>query len=569
MIATLLTAFPLLLLFPPAGDGSAQAAAPTTQPAAASLKTGLIAHWPLAGDLKDHSGNGLDAKARGAIDPKAPGRDGKPGGAVGLGGAGELVVAPDSKLDLGDSDLTLSAWINTEDDLDSPIGDILSRYDSKARRGLILGVKTSAGVTFNQANHRQLQFGIDDDRETDWESAGRPGGDGTLLAFGLVEHDGELYAGVCRPGEGDSGRVYRYAGGTDWKDCGAPDPSNAVTAMAVFDGKLYVGTGRYRVAGSSLPESSNDAPGGRVFRYEGGTSWTDCGQLPESVAVGGLAVFQGKLYAGSLYAPAGFFQYEGGTKWKALKTPGARVEAIAAFNGKLYASSYDKGHVFRFDGEAWEDLGPVGDPEINTQTYSFIVYQGDLHVGTWRSGRVYRLTKDDQWEDRGQLGDELEVMGMLVHNGRFLAGSLPLANVYHYEGGQNWRLLKQLDATPDVTYRRAWTMAERGGRLFVSTLPSGEVFSYRAGASAADGKALPGGWRHVAAVRSDNTLRVFVDGHEVASNTVADSGAFNISATGPLLIGSGPNAPFRGRLSDVRIHNRALDDAEIHALAAP
>lgn len=564
MTTTLTTALQILLLIGIGSDQSQDRA-----PTADSLRTGLVAHWPLAGDLKDHSGNGLDAEARGAIDPRAAGRDGKPGGAVGLDGGGELVVRADPKLDLGDSDLTLSAWVNTEEDLDSPIGDILSRYDSKARRGWIFGVKTSAGVTFNQANFRQPQFGIDDDHQTDWESVGRPGGDGTLLAFGLVEHDGQLYAGVCRPGAGDSGRVYRYAGGTEWVDCGAPDQSNAVTAMAVFQGKLYVGTGRYRVAGSSLPESPNDAPGGRVFRYEGGTTWTDCGQLPESVAVGGLALFQGKLHAGSLYAPAGFYRYEGDGEWKTLETPGARVEALAAFDGKLYASTYDKGHVYRFDGETWEDLGPVGDPEINTQTYSFIVYEGDLHVGTWRSGRVYRLTKDGKWEDRGQLGDELEVMGMLVHNGRFIAGSLPLANVYHHEGGQNWRPLKQLDATPDVVYRRAWTMAEHNGRLFVSTLPSGEVHSYRAGASATGGNALPGGWRHVAAVRSGDALRVFVDGREVASNTVADSGAFNLSTDAPLLIGSGPNAPFRGRISDVRIHNRALDDEEIHALAAP
>jgi len=538
-------------------------------PAGDSLKNGLVAHWPLAGDLRDRSGNGLDAEARGTIDPKAPGRDGKPGGAVGLDGRGQLIVPASPALDLGDSDLTISAWINTEGDADSPIGDILSRYDSAARRGLILGVKTSAGVTFSQANYRHLQFGIDDDRESSWDPAGRPGGDGTLLAFALVEHDGQLYAGTCRPGEGDSGRVYRYVQGTEWADCGAPDGSNAVTAMAVYQGKLYAGTGRYRVAGSSLPESPNETPGGRVFRYEGGTTWTDCGALPESIAVGGLAVFQGKLHAGSLYAPAGFFRYDGGTTWTALKTPGARVEAITAFDGALYASSYDKGHVFRFDGQSWDDLGPLGDPTINTQTYSFAVYQGGLHVGTWRSGRVYRLAKGDKWDDLGQLGEELEVMGMLVHNGRLMAGSLPLANVYRYEGDQRWRLLRQLDATPDVVYRRAWTMAEHAGRLFVSTLPSGEVFSYRAGASASHGKPLPGGWRHVAAVRSGDSLRLFVDGHEVASTTVADSGTFNLSTQGPLMIGSGPNAPFRGRLSEVRLYNRALAGDEIHALAAP
>ena len=271
---------------------------------------GLVAHWPLAGDLRDRSGHGLDAEARGTIDLNAPGRDGKPQGAVSLNGRGELVVPARPALDLGDSDLTVSAWINTDWNVDSPIGDIISRYDPSIRRGLIFGVKTNAGVTFSQANHRHLQFGIDDDRESSWDSAGKPGS-GSILAFALAVHDGDLYAGTCEPGKGGSGHVYRHAGGSEWIDCGAPDGSNSVTAMAVFDGKLYAGTGRYRVAGSSLPESPNDTPGGRIFRYEG-LAWVDCGQLPGSIAVGGLAVFQGRLYAGSLYAPAGFFRYEGG-----------------------------------------------------------------------------------------------------------------------------------------------------------------------------------------------------------------------------------------------------------------
>jgi hypothetical protein len=538
-------------------------------PDVGSADFGLVAHWPLAGDLRDRSGRGLDAEVRGTVDLDATGREGKPRGAVGFGGRGSLVVPTNPAFDLADSDLTLSAWIETEADVDSPIGDMVSRYDSSARRGLILGIKTNAGVTFTQANHRHLAFGVDDDRESAWESAGKPGKD-SLLAFALAVHGGELYAGTCEPAEGASGRVYRHARGTEWADCGAPDGSNAVTAMAVHDGKLYAGTGRYRVAGSSLPESPNDTPGGRVFRYEGGTTWVDCGRLGDSTAVSGLVVFQGKLYAGSLYAPAGFFRYEGGATWTSLETPdGTRVEAIAPFDGSLYATSYDRGHVARFDGERWEDLGAVGEAEANTQTYSFAVHEGDLHVGTWPSGRVYRLAEGNRWDDLGRLGEEREVMGMLVHNGRFIAGSLPLANVYRYEGDRQWRFLKQLDATPDVVYRRAWTMAEQDGRMFVSTLPSGEVFSHRAGASTLWGETFPAGWKHVAATRSGDTLRLFVDGEEVASNTTADAGAFNLSTAGPLLIGSGPNAPFRGKLAEVRLYDRALSQEEVRALAAP
>ena len=55
-------------------------------------------------------------------------------------------------------------------------------------------------------------------------------------------------------------------------------------------------------------------------------------------------------------------------------------------------------------------------------------------MGTWRSGRVYRFEDVGRWTDVGRLGEELEVMGMLVHNGRLIAGTLPLAEVYEYDG---------------------------------------------------------------------------------------------------------------------------------------
>ena len=53
----------------------------------ADLKRGLVGHWPLAGDTRDGSGLGHDAVNRGA-DLKAPGPEGKPGGAAGFDGRG-------------------------------------------------------------------------------------------------------------------------------------------------------------------------------------------------------------------------------------------------------------------------------------------------------------------------------------------------------------------------------------------------------------------------------------------------------------------------------------------------
>jgi hypothetical protein len=234
--------------------------------------------------------------------------------------------------------------------------------------------------------------------------------------------------------------------------------------------------------------------------------------------------------------------------------------------GFLYASSYDGGHVYRFDGRDWTDCGQLGD---NTQTYSFAQYEGGLYTGTWPSGRVYRwdeTTKD--WTDVGRLGEEREVMGMLVHNGRLLAGTLPLAEVYSYEDGDTWKRLTRLDDTPDVTYRRAWTMAEHDGEVFCSTLPSGRVFAFSAGRQVAWEKSLSSDWHHVVAIRSADRLILYVDGRRVAETAAFQANNYLLDNSAPLRVGNGMNGRWNGSLRDVRIYQRTLNAAEIEVLAS-
>jgi hypothetical protein len=539
-------------------------------PAMAPCDEALIAHWPLAENGKDVSGNGLHAASHG-VDFSAIGPSGTPKTAAAFDGQHALLEIPThERLQLGTKDFSVSLWVHADSEFDDVPGDLISQYDPATHTGFHLGLKTSAGVTFSQANVRHLQFGVDQDRpEESWLDCGSPGN--ALLAFALCEYAGDLYAGTCEPGRDDAGHVYRYAGDDNWIDCGAPDRSNSVTSLAVFQGQLYAGTGKYRVAGSSLPESENTTPGGGIFRYDGESKWIDCGHLAESEAVGGMVVYRNRLYASSLYRPAGFFRYEGGTSWKDGGSPPRpddlpgdttqmRVEAMGVYNGYLYATSYDGGRVFRFDGESWLDCGQLAD---NTQSYAFAILEGRLYVGTWPSGRVYRFEKPHQWTDVGRLGEELEVMGMLVHNGRLIAGTLPLAEVYEFDHKSSWKKLTRLDHTPEVRYRRAWTMAEHDGRLFCSTLPSGKVWSWRAGRVAMSGTAFPPGWHHVAAVRSSGSIKLFIDGLPAAEQSDFSAADYDLSGGQPLRIGFGPNDYFKGKLSDVRLYGRALLDSEI------
>lgn len=531
---------------------------------ARALDSGLIGHWKLQGDARDYSGNGNHGINHGA-DFSAAGPQGKANTAAKFGGRFDYIQVPDSpSLQLGTGNFSISAWVHTEKMLDDVLGDIIAKYDPVTRKGFTLNVKIHAGVTSSQANYRHVHFGIDGGKaDAVWTDCGRPGK--AVFIWALAVHEGNLYAGTCEPGEGDAGHVYRYLGNAQWEDCGSPDRCNSVSSLAVYEGKLYAGVTRYHLPHSSLEPSSNQFPGGKVYRYEGNRQWTDCGKLGDSVALHGMAVYQGQLYVTSMYAPAGVFRYEGGQKWADCGTPeGRRVEALAVFNGSLYGTGYDAGEVYRYEGDKKWSI--VGRPAGTDQTYGFAIYAGQLYLSTWPNATVFRYDGDDRWTSCGRLGNENEVMGMVIYNGKLYAGTLPLAEVYRYDGGLDWTCVGRLDFTPDVRYRRAWSMAVYQGKLFCGTLPSGHVHALEVGRSATYDHELAPGWRHLVAVRDSDRLRLYLDGKQVAVSSAFVSTDYDLSNDRALTIGFGDHDYFNGILSDLRLYNRALSNAEVTAL---
>jgi hypothetical protein len=469
----------------------------------------------------------------------------------------------------GKADFTITLRFQIPYQTTYPTGDLISQYDAALHRGFHLSLVSATGVTSCSPNHRHLQFGIDDDRWSQWVDIGRPGD--SIMTFCLANLDGELFAGTCEPGKNQTGRVYRFSKEKLWVDLGAPVACNAITAMAVFEGKLFIGTGRYRLAGSSLPESENLELGGEVLCYEGNQEWKSCGRLPGTEAVAALVVYGDQLHASSLYKPAGFFRYEGEDRWTALPLPtmatddtalptDQRVEAMAIHAGKLFASSYDGGYVFQWDQHQWQLAGKI---EPNTQTYSFTTLEDQLLVGTWPSGRVYQKGRDHDWIDLGRLGEELEVMGMMVHNGTVVAGSLPSGEVYRYRTNQRWEKLATLDSTPNVRYRRVWTMAQWDGQLVASTLPSGKVFAAAAGTSVQAAHAIDDRWHHAAAVRRGSELELWLDGRLVARKIQPDLPTYDLTSQSILKIGSGRHGTLQGTIGQVRLFSTALTPEQL------
>jgi hypothetical protein len=527
-----------------------------------NIENTLVGHWKLAGDSKDYSGNGNHGQNSSA-DLAAADPDAKPNGAAKFDCRSALMeVATSRTLRFGTGNITIAVWVNTAADLDNVLGDIVNKYDPVKRQGFTFSIN-NVGVTSSQPNYRNIHFGIDNGIIDDsWKDCGRLGH--AVLVYSLVVHDNQLYAGTCEPATDEAGHVYRYKSGADWIDCGSPDKCNAVSALANYDGKLYAGVSQYRLRGSALPESDNLHPGGKIYRYQGGRKWADCGKLPDAQAINGIAVYRGQLYASSMYAPGGLFRYDGGKKWTSCGNPdGKRAEALFVYNGSLYATGYDEGAVYRYDGYSWENCGTLGD---SVQTYSFAIYEGQMYVGAWPSGKVFRYGSDNKWVDVGRLGNESEVMGMMVYNGKLYGGTLPLAEVYRYDGDFMWTKVGRLDFTPGVKYRRAWTMAIFQGKLFCGTLPSGRVYSLEAGKNVTYDKAVGPGWNHLAAIKDHHRLKLYVNGKLVATSSSFDPVKYDLSNDEALRIGFGNQNVLNGSLRDLRIYSCALGSADVSRL---
>jgi len=523
-----------------------------------------VAHWLLAGNARDATGRGQDGIVQNIA--------WRPDGSAEFNGRDGFIEIPDHPdLAPGKGPFTLTAWVYTEKDLDDVLGDIAGKFDPATRKGFTLSLLNYPGVTSGQPNWRNLAFGIDDAKITQpWTDCGRPGNCRMLWAFCVWRDD--LYAATFELDADQAGHVYRYAGGMKWEDCGSPDKANAVMTLAVLEDQLYAGTACYDSVGSSLPVSPNRNPGGSVHRYDGPGKWTYCGQLEnpqtgKADTVHSLAVYRGRLYASSMYtAGKGLYEYQGGTDWKYMGHPGCRVDILGVYNGDLYTTSYDPpGRVTRWDPtRGWQDLGA---PPETTQTYGFMPYEGRLMLATWPKATVYCLDKGDQWTYQGRLGEENETMAMVVYNGKLYAGSLPLAKVYRYNGGTTWTEMGRLDSTPDVRYRRVWSMAVFKGKLFAGTMPSGHVWSFEAGRSVTCDREFPSGWHHVAAVRDDNQLRLYIDGSLVSRSEPFKPEDFDLSNRSPLRIGIGSHDYFRGRLADVGFYRTALPGDTVATLA--
>ena len=200
------------------------------------------------------------------------------------------------------------------------------------------------------------------------------------------------------------------------------------------------------------------------------------------------------------------------------------------------------GEIYRYlGGQEWEYLGqPFG----NTQVHCLEVYRGDLWAGTWPQGYILRYSHGQTWEDCGIVGESHqrtvepinEINDLTVHNGSFFAGVIPRGEVYRYEGRRQWSVVRRLLANPDYnpheldSWARVPSLTAFGGKLYAGTgtcrgcpqetphYEAGRVYSTQIGRAVSWDRDMGSGWKHVVAVREQDQLRLYLDGHQVAQS---------------------------------------------------
>lgn len=547
----------------------------------------LLAHWKLDGDCQDAAGAHHGA-AQGV--KFVEGREGRAQGAAQFNGEESFVKVDDhDDFHLETREFSIALWVNLPADLESVIGDILTKFDPVRRKGFNLGVTGSSPSYGSIGDAKQVHFGIDGGINGSWIDCGRPWKSNPLIST-LVAYKGELYVGLGDASRAeDACHVFRYAGGSDWVDCGRVGThplAVSVFTMIVHKGELYAGTGVWDW------ERAHVGMGGpnHVYRYAGGTKWEDCGQFGNGYRVMALASFQGHLYAGDDSVRC--YRYDGGQKWTFCGQVGPPSEILfqsaTVYRGHLYGSSHPA--MYRYDGgTSWVCIGR--NPHGMTQIHKLQVYDGHIYAGTWPHGKVLRYEGGQEWTDCGQVGlptDKYqlnEVNDLTVYNGKLYAGVLPRAEVYRYEGGTRWTLLRSMvDShtwSPEDVHRlnRVPGMAVFQGKLFGGTstcfgrydpeVPpeAGRVFAMEAGKNVTYDDDLGAGWKHVAAVREKGRLRLYVNGELKTTSPAFDSSDYDISSRAPLLIGLGATNYLTGTLDDVRVYGGALTPSQVSDLS--
>jgi hypothetical protein len=250
-----------------------------------------------------------------------------------------------------------------------------------------------------------------------------------------------LYAGSSYPGN-----VYRkYLDDDSGWDVIGSNLGDAVLDLAEYQGQLYAGT-------------MDPGNPGSVYRYDGGSDWTEVGCFVSGEQVSALVVFKGELYAGTSWAGAKLYRYNGPDDWELVWQDEQQgyvylgIRSLHVWGDILFMgiSEYTFDIIWRWDG--------LGDPQLVMQTDGICIwdiesYADNLYASTWH-GYLYNSSNGTTWNTFSDYinGDGARnIWDIEEFDGYLYAGSDWIG-----DGSQEARLYR-FDADP--TPQKVWELS--------------------------------------------------------------------------------------------------------------
>lgn len=270
------------------------------------------------------------------------------------------------------------------------------------------------------------------------------GGGTDALVYGLLSHQGQLYAGgtFARAGTAAANRVAQWNGST-WAALGSGMDGSPFDFVE-FEGDL-IAAGSFRSAGGVLTS--------RIARWNG-DHWAalGAGLGSEGYAV---AVYDNQLVA----AGPNFVARWNGTSWNTLGTSTTGyVYDLIEFNGDLIAAGHFSeiegvavNNIARWTGSAW---APMGSTSLNDISSMIIFEQQLIIAGSLTSTAGvpdYNVARWDgqSWQPMGR-GSNYWIYALAVHDGALVAGGrfdgieATISPVIQWNG-QSWDALSGLE----------------------------------------------------------------------------------------------------------------------------
>ena len=276
--------------------------------------------------------------------------------------------------------------------------------------------KLYAGGTFTQAGGNSANY-IASWNDTAWSSVGSGAGTNGVNnpVYAMAVYNGKLYVG----GE------FLYACGDTVNDIGAWDGKtwssvdsgidrmhvgNEVEALAVYNGNLYVGGSFSKVYGS---------PGNYIARWNG-THWSSTGSGSNSDVVA-LAAYNGKLYAGGGFnimdGKSAYFMADwNDTIWTSpTYTPGGSIYAFTVFNRSLIVGGrfsqistiLKVNNIAAWNDTVWSALGS-GLTAVKPDVYALCVYGGFTNANLYAGGH-FSIAGADTANNVAEWGSPLAI----------------------------------------------------------------------------------------------------------------------------------------------------------------